>query len=210
MKAVKKILLSTTYLGAASYFAEIATADGIGVEAFETYPKQTYRNRCRIVTANGLLSLTIPVVKVNGNHTLLKDIEISYHTKWQQLHWRAITAAYRHSPYFMFYEDALKPFYERRYQSLLEFNQELSKTVLNLAGINKALTLTEAYEKSVSKEITDLRNAFSPKMPFEKKLPTYIQVFEERNGFQQDLSIVDVLLNLGPETAAYLKSITEL
>ncbi len=203
----KNLLISTTYLGPASYFAEIALADEIRVEAYETYPKQTYRNRCRIVTANGLLSLTIPVVKVNGNHTLLKDIEISYNTKWQQLHWRAITAAYRHSPYFMFYEDALKPFYHKHYQSLLEFNQELTKTIMSLTGIHKELQFTTEFEKEVSEGFYDLRNAFSPKIPKEGKFPAYIQVFEERHGFQQDLSILDVLLNLGPESAAYLESI---
>lgn len=206
----KKILISTSYLGPVTYFAELATADEIIMEAYETYPKQTYRNRCRIITANGLLNLTIPVVKVHGNHTKIKDVKISFDTKWQQLHWRAITSAYRHSPFFMFYEDALAPFYQNKFDTLLQFNLELTNTVLKLAGFQKEIKFSNDFVKETPSEVTDLRNAFSPKTPVVEKLPAYIQVFEERHGFQHDLSIMDLLLNLGPETKTYLQKIAVL
>ncbi|MCB2220121.1 MAG: WbqC family protein [Bacteroidetes bacterium] len=204
MDTADAILFSCAYLGPASYFACLARAEHVLIESKEHYIKQTYRNRCRIMTANGVLNLTIPVIKVNGNHTSIRNIEISYHEKWQQLHWRAITAAYQHSPYFMFYEDALKPFYTNHFKSLLAFNLELTKTILDLIGIEKEIKLTNDYYKNVPDGIKDLRDAFSPKVPLQKELPPYIQVFAERHEFQQDLSILDVLLNLGPETSSYL------
>jgi hypothetical protein len=204
MDTADAILISTAYLGPASYFARIAKADRIFIETKEHYIKQTYRNRCRIMTANGVLNLTIPVTKIDGNHTSIRNIEIAYHEKWQQLHWRAITAAYQHSPYFMFYEDALKPYYTKQFKSLLAFNLELTKTILDLTGIEKEINLTNDYYKVLPEGTTDLRDAFSPKVPLQKELPPYIQVFAERHEFQQDLSILDVLLNLGPQTSSYL------
>ena len=104
------LLIATSYLPPALYMAETAKADEIIIEAFETYTKQTCRNHCLIYGPNGRQTLSIPVIKVNGNHTITKDIRISTHQPWQKIHWRSIKTAYSNSPFFLFYQDYLSPF----------------------------------------------------------------------------------------------------
>ena len=209
MQSTHTLLLSTACFGPASYFAAIAGAGEVLIEANETYPKQTWRNRYRIATANGLLDLTVPVVKVNGNHTKISEILISEHEDWQKLHWRAIESAYKHAPFFMYYEDAIKPFYEEKQSGLLEFNLAVTKTILKLIGFSVEQKLTESYDHKPGGNITDLRTTFSPKKEPAINFPRYLQVFEERHEFQPNLSILDLLFNLGPETGQYLREVAE-
>lgn len=198
------IVLSTAYLGPVGYFARLVQADEVIIEHKEHYIKQTWRNRCRIMTANGPLNLIIPVVKINGHHTKTGDVEISYTEKWQQLHWRAILAAYTHSPYFLFYRDALEPFYTKRFEKLFDFNQQLLFTIFKLIGVDKKIRITSEFRKEWPDGYIDLRNAFKPGVTTGTHNPPYMQVFEARHGFVPDLSILDLLLNLGPDTKVYL------
>ena len=200
-------MLSTAYLGPVSYFAAISNANNIYIEAEEHYIKQTWRNRCRIMTANGPLNLTIPVIKVHGNHTKVKDIAIDYSENWQKIHWRAIMSAYQHSPYFQYYKDELTFFYTNKISHLLDFNLQLTKTIFTLVGINKDLYLSQTYQKVLSVDLLDFRNTFSPKKNNQMKFPPYIHVFRERHGFVPNLSILDLLLNMGPDTKSYLEKI---
>ncbi len=204
MNKQKAIVVSSTYLGPVSYFASLYGAKQIFIEAEEHYIKQTWRNRCRIATANGTLDLTIPVIKVNGNHTRMRDIEIAYSENWQRLHWRAIVSAYRHSPFFLFFEDHLRRFYTEKFTHLLNFNTQLTHTILQLAGISRDIQITDQFQTHLHDGKVDLRDAFSPKRSNPKQFPSYIQVFRERHSFIPDLSILDLLLNMGPETKAYL------
>jgi hypothetical protein len=112
MKTKNSILLATAYLPPVQYFMAIVNADDVYIEKHETYHKQTFRNRCEIYTANGKLPLTIPVIKVNGNHTRIDEITISDQYKWQILHWRAIKIAYSNSPFFLYYKDDLSVFFK--------------------------------------------------------------------------------------------------
>jgi len=201
-----KILLSTTYLGPIEYYVQFLRADRIIIEQEEHYSKQTYRNRCQILTANGVLSLVIPVIKVYGNHTKIKDIEISYTEKWQQNHWRAIETAYSNSPYFLYYQDELFTFYQEKFKTLLEFNNQLTELILNLIEVDKKIEFTDQYIADHN-ELNDLRNVYSPKKKSLIICPTYIQVFNDRFGFVPNLSIVDLLFNLGPESKSYLEKI---
>lgn len=186
--------------------------DEVFVEIHETYPKQTYRNRCSIATSSGILNLTIPVNRVNGNHTKTIEICIDYSQNWQILHWRTIVTAYSKSPYFLFYRDYFEPLYFSEYKCLIEFNSKILSTVLKVLQINN-LQLNYTKQFLTGTDFFDLRNKFHPKakssdfVAFE--LPRYIQTFEENHGFIPNLSIMDLLFNLGPQALTYLKKVGE-
>ncbi|MCD4698057.1 MAG: WbqC family protein [Bacteroidales bacterium] len=207
MNTVQHILFSTAYAGPIVYYAYFFLDKTIFIENKEYYIKQTYRNRTVIMTSNGLLPLIIPVIKVNGNHTKVKDILISNAEKWQQLHWRTISSAYSNSPYFMYYKDALEPFYQKRFDFLFEFNQKLLNTILGILSINPKVSLTEKYNVSYPIEWIDLRTSFSPKKKQTIHFPEYSQVFQEKIEFTPNLSIFDLLFNEGPASVEYLKQI---
>src|SRR5690606_211031 len=127
----KGILLPAFYLGPLEYFSKIKNqADMIYLEKFEHFPKQTYRNRASIHSPNGKLNLTIPVKKGANNHTLMKDVRISYDADWQRLHWRGLQTSYRSSSFFEFYEDDFAPFFHGKWEFLFDFTVELTELCL--------------------------------------------------------------------------------
>ena len=201
------VLLSSAYLPPVSYFYFLLKYEWVNIEQFETYPKQTFRNRCEIMSGNGKLSLTIPVSKPQGNRTTSKDILIDKSERWQQNHWRAITSAYLNSPYFEFYQDEIEAFYKGNFDSLLQFNEQLMNCICEIIGIQKEFAFTTSYDHSPGK-VLDLRSVISPKKEMKREhFPEYIQVFSTKLGFIPNLTIIDLLFNFGPETLVYLKSI---
>ncbi len=207
---MSSILLSTAYFPPISWMASVIQSESISIEIYETFPKQTYRNRCNIATASGILGLTVPVRKINGSHTKTAEILIDYSTNWQQLHWRSMVTTYNKSPYFLYYRDLLEPVFDKKHQSLVDLNEEIITLLLKALGCpSKKPVYTREYFHQV--EMADFRNTFHPKLnrtdhnPAE--MPRYIQVFEEKLGFIPDLSIIDLLFNLGPEAHDYLRKI---
>ena len=175
------------------------------VEIWETYHKQTYRNRCRVMTANGVESLSVPVVKVNGNHTMTKDMVLSPIEPWQHIHSRCLESAYKASPYFDHYYDYLRPIFEGHFDRLIDLNDAAMKAVLKMLKVNKEIVHTTDYVRKAEK---DLREAFSPKKNFDANLfPSYYQVFRDKYPFAPDLSVLDLVFNVGPEAIGYLKSL---
>ena len=195
-------LFTTAYFPSISYMARFLQEDAPVVEVWETYRKQTYRNRCRVMTANGVESLTVPVVKVNGNHTMTKDILVSDHAPWQHIHSRCLESAYMAAPYFEHYYDYLKPIFEGHFERLVDLNDAALKAVLKMLKVNKEIVHTTDYVREAE---NDLREAFSPKKPLDANLfPKYYQVFSEKFPFAPDLSVLDLIFNEGPEAATYL------
>ena len=201
---------ATAYLAPVSYYAQLyAATEGARIEQWEHYVKQTYRNRCIIATAQGPLPLTIPTESNGGEKCLMRDVRISDHGNWRHLHWNALESAYRQSPFFEYYADDFRPFYEKKYDFLLDFNEQLRELVCNLIGFSPRVELSTEYQHEVPAGGTDLRTLIHPKRPCTEALPgytprPYYQVFKERHGFLPDLSIVDLLFNMGPESLLVL------
>jgi hypothetical protein len=194
------MIFVTAYLPPVAYMSESLRDDEIVIEAYETYTKQTCRNHCTICGPNGRQTLSIPVIKVNGNRTLTRDVRISYYQDWQKIHWRSIETAYNNAPFFLYYRDHFNPLFLRTFDFLLDFNQRVLEAVLLSLKVNKSIGFTDSYDKEINRERAD---SLISKKPGTVN-PEYRQVFNERHGFISNLSIIDAIFNLGPETAVYL------
>ena len=238
-----KALLSSTYFGPIQWYQKLNRYDECLIERHESFIKQTYRNRMIIPTTNGPLSLTIPT---NHNPSLaMKDIRISDHANWRHVHWNALLSAYGESPFFEYYQDDIRPFFEKKYEFLFDFNMETTQKMIELLDIRPKISITEEYvlseERRVKSEeseerrtksekfdsfanhkvqssnlkvqskevqsIVDFRDAIRPKKPLpdaEFAPQRYYQVYEQKYGFQPNMSILDLLFNEGNEAIFYL------
>lgn len=201
------MILSTAYLGNIQYYTKLLSSEAV-IDLHEHYCKQSYRNRCDILTANGVCSLVVPVLRPSGTRPPTRDIRIDGTKKWQHQHFQAIASAYRGSPYFAYYEDELAPFYARRYEFLADLNGELQRKVLELLGVAPRVALAECYEAAASGQ--DFRDSLSPKERLRRPDPDfrpvpYYQVFSERFPFAANLSVIDLLCCEGPGAADILR-----
>ena len=202
------IILPTAYLAPVSYYKYLVNTPVI-IEQHAFYVKQTYANRCQIATANGVENLTIPV-EHKAHKVAIKDAQISEHSNWQLMHWRAIEAAYSSTPFFDYYKDDLEPFFEQKFTSLLDFNLRIQTTILDLLGFAANITLSDSYKEEYHSSEIDLRETYHPKkkaVPLDVHLEhqNYYQVFNHKFGFLPDLSIIDLLFNMGNEARLILK-----
>ena len=198
---LNKPLLPTAYLAPIIYYAILLQQSDCKIEYHENFTKQSIRNRCEIYGANRKLLLTIPKQRQGSSKTIITDIKISYKERWQKNHWNTIVSAYNSSPFLEYYKDELKPFYEEKETYLINFNNKLQKVILKLLQVEAKYTTSSEYNHVG--EFTDLRNHTF----ISKNIHRYDQVFMEKNGFIPNLSILDLLFNLGPESADYLKNI---
>lgn len=200
-------LLSIAYLPPIEYYFSLG-GNTIYIEKFENYQKQSYRNRTVIYAPNGPQPLIIPVLRNNTER--ITDIQIDYKTDWQRLHWRSITAAYNNSPFFLYYQDFLEPFFKKKYQFLFDFNINLFETTLKLLKWDPQIHFTSEFVAD-SPLYQDYRNLIHPKNLKSKEYPfehitKYRQVFENKHGFIPHLSILDLLCNEGPNSNQYIVS----
>ena len=204
-----KALLSSTYFGPIQWYQKLNRYDECLIERHESFIKQTYRNRMLIPTTNGPLALTIPT-----NHDIslsMKDIRISDHANWRHVHWNALLSAYGESPFFEYYQDDIRPFYEKKYEFLFDFNMETTEKMIELLDIRPKISITEAYiqskELKEEDEIKDFRDTIRPKKPLpdaEFAPKRYYQVYGQKHGFLPNMSILDLLFNEGNEAIFYL------
>lgn len=199
-------LLSTAYFPPIIWMAYLHQKENISIDAKETYSKQTFRNRCQIATANGLMNLSIPVKKPNGNQTISQDIQIEYEEKWSLQHWKSIKTAYESSPFFLYYQDEIEELLKKKYHSLIELNETIVIELTSLMNLDIEIKYTEDFAP-VDPQKTDLRFDIHPKKDLKVKWPKYYQTFDDKLGFIPNLSILDLLFNLGPESILYLESI---
>ncbi len=196
------ILISTAYLPPVEYFSLILPYAELLVESEENYLKQTYRNRCYILSSHGSQLLTVPVYLGSSHKTPIKEIRIDYSKRWQQVHLRAITASYGSSPYFQFYFEELQRIILKDHLFLLDLNDELMELILKILGLSKKLSHTTRFE-SVGVREHDLRYKISPKKPAPHIPEKYPQVFSP-DHIIPGMSIVDLVFNTGPEAWRYL------
>ncbi|MBR3981617.1 MAG: WbqC family protein [Bacteroidales bacterium] len=201
------MILSTAYLPPIQYVALLCKNGATKMEQWEHYVKQSYRNRSRILSSNGPLDLIVPVEKSQGCKTLLKDVRLAYHDRWNAEHWNAIRSAYNSSPYFEYYVDDIERFFTQQFDFLIDYNTELLDCILNLLKIPHTITYSENFVP-LHTENQDFRYTISPKVTTpDVHFPEYPQVFDYKFGFIPNLSILDLLCNLGPESKQYLESI---
>ena len=205
-------LLQTTYFGPIQWYQKLYRYDHCMIEQHDSFQKQTYRNRCVIATANGVQALTVPVEHTNlsplTSHPspLVKDLRISDHNQWRRVHWNALQSAYSESPFFEYYADDLHPFFEQKYDYLLDFNESIRQKVCELLDIHPDVSYTSDFRHQTS-DITDYRDVINAKHPLPDADFTpkaYWQVFQHKHGFLPNLSILDLLFNMGPESIFYL------
>ena len=208
---MNSILLSSAYFGPIQYYSKLLKHQQVFIEQYENFTKQTFRNRCDILGGNGIVSLVIPVVKGRGPKILIKDIRISYDEDWQRNHWRTIFSAYQSSPFFEFYQDDIQPFFEKKWNFLLDFNLEINQAICEMLEIENNSTLTTDFEK-VPENSLNFREIISPK---NKKIPDpffapveYTQVFSIKFPFFPNLSILDLIFNEGPNSQNILQKST--
>ena len=205
-------LLQTTYFGPIQWYQKLNRYDQTLIEQYDSYQKQTYRNRCVIATANGLQTLTVPVEhsvnsqELSANSPKVKDLRISDHNQWRRIHWNALQSAYSESPFFDYYADDIRLFFEKRYEFLIDFNEAIRQTVCDLLDIHPNVSYTSDFslQPSAIDDYREVINAKHPQADADFQPRRYWQVFEDRHGFQANLSILDLLFNMGNEAVFYL------
>ena len=231
---MNNILLSSTYFGPVQWYQKLAHGGVCLVERHDHFIKQTYRNRCVIATTQGPQALTVPVESPQGlriDKTEMKDVRVSDHGAWRHLHWQALQSAYGESPFFEYYADDLRPFFERKWEFLFDFNLAITRKMCELLDIEPHMELTDEYI-NVSEcyngcgraqgpplhdgtpacecdddVIEDYRDVIRPKHPLPDSgfvARPYYQVYQQKFGFLPNLSILDLLFNEGNEAVLYL------
>ena len=203
---MKQALFSSLYLAPIAYYKALLSCDEHIIEQYNHYERKTYQNRCEILSANGIIALSVPVEKTSNVKTPFKEIRIAYHTDWQKQHLKALTSAYMNSPFYEYYIDDFRPLYEQKFDTLMAFNLALHELILELIEEPRAHILSSEFCQNT--DLSDLRFAFTPKTRLRANLKSYTQVFSGKLPFEPNLSILDLLFNLGPETELYLKATT--
>lgn len=207
-KAYRILIYPTLYNGPIQYYARLVREKEIILEQYDNYTKQTFRNRCVIAGANGPLTLSIPVKRLRGKKNLFRDIRVDYDTPWNKIHWKSFVAAYAASPFFDYFMDDLLPVYEKSYTFLLDLNVSLLELTLENLGLSIHFKLTDDFQELSGEN--EPRYFIHPKLDRKTMDPgfeprEYHQVFQEKNGFVPNLSILDLLFNEGPSSLSILK-----
>ncbi len=202
-------LFSINYLGSVQYWAHLWAASHPILDPNCFFERQSYRNRCHILASNGVLALSVPVVKPQKNRTTIKDALLSYDTNWRSNHWKSIVSAYRNSPFFEYYADDYEAVYRNRYKFLWDFDMTLMEIVCSQLSIPNRWTIVADYQTATIGDL-DLREALHPKRAWQDDASfspaPYYQVFGEKFGFTPNLSVIDLIFNKGPESALHLQN----
>ena len=188
--------LPITYFGNVEYFWHLMQHSKASIDIEEPYQKQTFRNRCVVLGANGPLNLTVPVERPNGSQTKTKDVLLSHAENWKNVHWKTLESCYNRTPYFEFYADDIKAILFTDFQKLSSLNLALTEHLINKIGL--------VSEINMDKMVQDHSQQFSPKKETSFKTHHYLQTFSERFGFINNLSILDLIFNEGPNTICIL------
>lgn len=189
------MIATTVYFGNLFFWSEVAKHNTLVLDNTDVYKKQSFRNRQEILSANGKLSLSIPVIRPNGSNTLSRDVQISFAEDWQKDHWKAIESAYKHAPYFWYYGEQIKSLIYQKTNSLVEFNGTITQAIKQFLSLEiEFVSMNDCKTISNNEDFRVLAN--NKKLEF--KTQPYIQVFSDKREYENNLSIIDALMNLGP------------
>ena len=197
------ILIHPNYFPNIHQFTQIIKANNILFEVSDNYQKQTFRNRTYIYGANGKLGLFIPVIHTHKQRELFKDVKISYESNWMDLHLKSLQSAYRSSPYFEYFEDDFIKLYSKKEKFLVDFNIKCIKLISNLLDIDLNFKISNEYIEKTN-EIIDLRGLSNARKQKTIETPKYIQVFESKHGYINNLSILDLTFSEGPNSVSLI------
>lgn len=184
------VILPSAYMPSVEYVARLLREECV-IDLGENYIKRSERNRASILSANGVMQLTVNVENANRPRQKMRDVKIDYSKRWQHQHWVSILSAYKSSPYFDHFAHEIEPFYKREWRYLVDYNMEYLDVLLRLLGAKDKPTVSEQYVEVADGDL-DLR-------PKQKKDSTfvaepYFQVFSDRMPFQPNLSVLDLLM----------------
>ena len=208
------VILSSTYFGPVQWYQKLCRHGHVAIERYDHFMKQTYRNRCVIAAANGPQALTVPVEKGETQPLLMKDVRISDHGNWRHLHWQALSSAYGMSPFFDYYADDIRPFFERKWEYLFDYNYEIAQKMMELVNPNDHANPPTA--SLPGEGMTSRAESYAPFNPIYFPSPgsgagdgvsPYYQTFQRRHGFLPGMSILDLLFNMGPEALLVLRNV---
>ncbi len=188
------VIMECEFFPCWEWFNAFHKAENVLLEQHEYFVRTSYRNRAYVSGPNGIICLSVPLDKGRNQRAFIKDIKVCNDEDWQALHWKTLASCYRRSVYFEYFEDDLKPFYEKRFEYLLDVNVSSLELILKLLKIKKQIKFTENYTPNPE---TDLRSAFLPKNRKETTQVPYVQPFSDRNGFEPNLSMLDYLFCCG-------------
>ena len=197
------ILIHPNYFPNIHQFTQIIKANNILFEVSDNYQKQTFRNRTYVYGANGKLGLFIPVIHSHKNRELFKDVKISYESNWMVLHLKSLQSAYRSSPYFEYFEDDFIKLYSKKEKFLADFNIKCIKLISNLLDLNLDFKISNEYVEKTN-DIIDLRDLSNARKEKKIDTPKYIQVFESKHGYINNLSIIDLIFSEGPNSVSLI------
>ncbi|MEN8248549.1 MAG: WbqC family protein [Bacteroidota bacterium] len=200
-------IIELQYLPQPKYFALLFSGQDVLIDKYEHFVKQTYRNRCRILTANGIDELSIPVIGA-GQKTSIKEIKIDRSQKWVNRHWRAIQSAYGKAPYFEFYADELRSIFYKKHKFLFDLTLDFLTQCLEFLQYKDPIKFTDNYYELTDTPQNDLRSLILPKsntkLPISYNQVVYQQVFGSK--FVDNLSVIDLIFSEGPRAGEILKS----
>ena len=200
------ILIHPTYFPSISHFAAIVQAEKVTFEMEDNFQKQTNRNRTYIYSPNGIQLLNIPVKHSKTAHQKTKDIQIENDFDWQKQHFKSLEAAYRSSPFFEYFEDDLLPIFEKKHSFLMDLNLEVFDLITRCLRMKiEYSTTTEYFHEINPNEVTDFRFLANGKKDH-SQFESYTQVFDDKFGFINNLSVLDLVFNEGKFALDYLKS----
>ncbi|MEM9858630.1 MAG: WbqC family protein [Bacteroidota bacterium] len=203
------LLIELHYFPCLEYFTQYFKYNTIVLEGHENYVKQSYRNRCYILGANGKLQLTVPVI--HGRKKIpIREIQIDHSQNWLNIHHRSLKSAYGKAPFFEFYFDFFESVFQKRYKFLFDLNYQLLTVCLKILGLTNSLKISESYLSNEDGRFSDLRDEINPKSSFYNRTfyqpKSYHQVFGK--DFVNNLSLIDLLMNEGPNSAAIMRQYT--
>ena len=198
------ILIHPTYFPSISHYVAMINADAVTFEMEDNFQKQTNRNRMYIYSPNGIQMLNIPVKHATEKHQKYKDVRIENDFGWQKNHFKSLEAAYRTSPFFEYFEDDFRPLFEKKHEFLMDLNLEVFELVNDALGITISPEKTTEFFHDVP-GFVDFRNLAYGKKDT-AQLEEYTQVFNDKHGFINNLSILDLLFNEGRYAVDYLKN----